>query len=66
MEESSASDFVLSEAMTWAAPGPPILLPVGRYAALELCNNSGDAAAPDVIEALCATVLVPVLRGIQR
>src|ERR1700693_5259154 len=65
MEGNSVSDFVLSEAMTWAAPGPPILLPVRRYAALELCNNKGDAA-PDVIEALCATVLVPVFRGIQR
>jgi hypothetical protein len=65
MEESSASDFVLSEAMTWAAFGPPILLPVRRYAALELCHNKGDAAA-NVVEALCALVLVPVLRGIQR
>ena len=65
MEESFASDFVLSESMTWAAFGPPILLLVRHYAALELCNNKGDAA-PDVIEALCATVLVPVFRGIQR
>ena len=51
---------------TWAAVGRPFLLPVGRYAARELCNNSGDAAAPDAVEALCAAVLVPVLRGIQR
>src|SRR5664280_147057 len=73
MEESSACSCVVVAlslrfvcAKTWAALGPPILLPVGRYAALELCNNKGNAAAPDVIEALCAAVLVPVLCGIQR